>query len=181
MAFDLSKNFVRPDQQQLIRLALGGANASVGVAINGTNGENLLTANSVEVALGNGQISTMPAQAEIDLSATLAGGEIIKDGKRGVIFVVWNGSGVQVLLGDELSRTTRQDPLALSSLNKESGNYVLVPEPPGGLETWMIVAAVDIQNASGADFVIGTTLLSAAGITDTYYNLQSAAPGTQFV
>lgn len=41
---------------------------------------------------------------------------------------------------------------------------------PGADADKALIGAVTVENASGADFVPGTTGLSAAGITDTYYD-----------
>lgn len=45
---------------------------------------------------------------------------------------------------------------------------------PGCPEHHVGFAVVKVENASGADFIFGTTSLAAAGITDTYLNLSTS-------
>lgn len=145
--------------------------ASAGLAIHGTNTENVLTANAVSVSI-NGVLRVHAADAEIDLSAEFrlvktsapeavevwalaaaaAGYATLADGYANRYLIVVDASGgYGIIEGVAVAGTTLPD----------------YPDTPP--DSWCPIGCINIVNASGSGFDLGTTALSA--VTDTYENL----------
>ena len=151
---------------ELTRRTLGNVClASVGLAIHGTNTENVLTANAVALVNG-GLFNAFAAQTEIDISGKsffdAAGDSItaptsVPDGYTCKFVLAANSADAIVVICGKPILTSQGD----------DADWPILPDgyaPFGGIK---------VGNASGAAFVIGTTDLDAAGITDTYYNLMT--------
>lgn len=148
-----------------LRNLLGNRSFTLGIlGIDGTNTENVETQATVQYCI-NGVLTLNAAITEIDLSAKkpvaqdgtegVAGAfAALPDGKSGIYMLVFNGTSnyVGVVVGDYVT----------------TGSAVPYPSTPPG---WCPFGAIKVDNASGSNFVLGTTALDASGITDTYYNL----------
>jgi hypothetical protein len=166
-------------RQKALRNIIGNqCLGSVGLAIHGTNVENVLTANAVSAVI-NGVIVAIAADTEVDISAekrlvststefavdvwalaAAAGGfGALAIGYSNIYVVMVNASGTYgIVEGTAVAGTTLPD-------------YPNTPD-----EDWCPICAIGVVNASAAAFTLGTTSLATAGITDTYINL-NRVPG----
>jgi len=154
---------------ETLRRAIGNqCLAAAGFAIHGGNAENVLTANAVTLTI-DGVFNAFAAQTEIDLSAITVHDRdgVVDDTKRTLAdgyeqkFVLAANAAdtIVVVAGDPLPTAQGDEP-----------DWPSLPDgyaPFGGLK---------VVNASSADFVLGTTDLSASGITDTYYDIMTIPP-----
>ena len=132
---------------------------SAAIAIHGANAENILLANAISYMV-NGLMYSNAADAEIDISAEVTVPANLADLSEQIFVLCIDSAGAYSFV---------------------TGNVVLNADIDSGdkLSHWpedltddvCPIAAIKVKNASGADFILGTTLLSAAGIADTYYNL----------
>ena len=115
-----------------------------GLAID-SSAENIKTAATLTYTI-NGVFTTKTA-ASIDLSTMTCGGEVIADGETAYLVCLVDADG------------------SFDVVLVESGESYSVPAG------YACFGKVKVVNASGSDFTVGTTELSASGITDTYYDL----------
>ena len=140
----------------------------VGLAIHGTNTENVLTANAADQII-NGVFNALAADTEIDISALsfydgdgnlLSAVTALADGYEAKYVLANNASDTQICCIGWPMLTSQGD-------DADWPNVPTGYAPFGGIK---------VVNASGADFTIGTTALDASGITDTYYDLGFVPP-----
>lgn len=147
-----------------MRHLMGNVNLTKGGAAIGTGSaaDVKTTANATIVIKG---IMYTYTAAEVDISAA-AGlpDDDLADGYTQVFGLEVNAAGTaKVVYGEQVLTAD------ITSGDKE------VSWPSASDEDHTVFAAVKVVNASGADFIFGTTLLSAAGITDTYYDVMSSS------
>jgi len=123
--------------------------------------------NSVAVeTLINGQFAPLA----INTDATMTG-DNVPDGSSGMWYVTWSGSlnTVQAFIVDSADYN-----VTLNAYFEDNA------APPGVA----VVCIVKVANASGSDFIPGTTALNAASITTSFNNLGAwamAAPSQNIV
>ncbi|MBF0137403.1 MAG: hypothetical protein H7833_16155 [Magnetococcus sp. DMHC-1] len=134
-----------------------------GLAIHGTNRENVLTANAVDFIIDN-QFYTLAAQTEIDISAisgytptTQATGK-----SRWYLFCLSTASALSVVEGSVAA----------------SAEAALMPDPG---TTVCPFCAIRVVNATGSNFTLGTTALNTANITATYVDLARPLSGSSAI
>jgi len=137
-----------------------------GIAIHGANAENVLTTIATPYTIG-GVFSVASIKAEIDISTlvglpTMALPDLTTQYFGLSIDAVDN---LMVTYGDQV------DSAAIAAGTKVHDWPVAVDELQA------LMAVVTVVNASGADFVFGTTPLNTAGLTVTYLNI--SIPGSQ--
>lgn len=133
---------------------------AAGFAIDGVNAENVETANAFDYSI-NGIMYSNAADAEIDISAEIASlpADLADGNEQIYVFCIDSAGAYYVIAGDVVAN-------ADIDAGTKNSHW-----PEGGGDDMCAFAAVKVKNASGADFILGTTALSAAGITDTYYDL----------
>ncbi len=134
------------------------------LAIHGTNAENVKTSATITFTI-KGIFYSKSAAAEIDLS-TLSGlpTTALADGKTQIFGLELNSSGtVSVVYGEQV------DTADIAAGDAE------VNWPVASDDDHTIFGAIKVVNASGSDFTLGATALSATGVTDTYYNLMNSS------
>ena len=151
--------------QQYLRDLFGNHVYNSGVfAIDGTNTENVQTGATLEYTI-KGIHYTKATVAEIDVS-TLTGlpTDALADGYTQIFGMEIDAAGtISVVYGEQVSTA------AITAGTKE------LDWPVASASTSVLFAAVKVVNATGSDFVFGTTGLDTAGITDTYYNLNGSS------
>jgi len=120
---------------------------SPALAIDETDAEDIKTGNFTYVY--DGVFKSKTAAAKIDLSDTTyadGGSLVIEDDETAKIYVMIDADG------DHTTYLLRAD------------EYTWEPDA-------LVIGYVEVLNESDADFTVGTTDLSASGVTDTYVNL----------
>jgi len=143
-----------------LRHLLGNMTFNSGVLAIDANSENVQTTATIEFSV-KGIHYTKAAVAEIDVS-TLTGlsSTALADGKTQIFGLeLVSGGTISVVYGEQKA-----------TADITAGTQV-ADWPVASDDLSTIFGAVKVVNASGADFVFGTTGLDASGITDTYYNI----------
>lgn len=154
------------DAQQAAKAVQSICHTAAGMAIHGSNTENIKFTGTPIIIVGGKIIGAITADAEIDLSSTsysCAGG-VISTGYQRAIFVLYAADGASP--GD----------VVMSAQVLEADK---IKVPYFDQETYACVGAVLILNKTGSDFVIGTTDLDAAGVTDTYIDTHTVICGQE--
>ena len=137
------------------------SHGKAGLAIHGSNYENVQTTAGIDFSI-DGVVYSFGLQSEIDLSALTA---------------IDPDTGDTTTISAQADDTTRIYLLALTSggavriiqgVAVDYGDTCYCPQCPVTLAPF---GAIKVTNQSTANFTLGTTLLSASGITDTYYDL----------
>lgn len=147
--------------EQYMRHLLGNrVYNNAGVAVHGANFENILTALPVDYSV-KGVMYTAAAKAEIDIS-TLAGlpSVALPDAETQYFgFELDTADNVYAVYGETRPNAALADGSQVADWPVASG-----PD-----RTLFAVLAID--NSTAADFVLGTTLLTVAGLTVSYFNI----------
>lgn len=147
---------------------------AAGLAIHGSNTENVLTANAVTCCI-DGVFNTLAAQTEIDINGLTFYNENGETNTKGVtpytgVVAVPAASECKFVLAVNASDTivVCQGNRAVTA-DVTAGTAVSAwPKVPAGFAPF---GGVKVVNGSSADFTLGATDLDATGITDTYYDL----------
>jgi hypothetical protein len=166
--------------KDLLGCSLGKCMATAILAIDGVNSENIQSTGTPVMYLPNGRLSVAVAAAELDLSDSAVcikgAGQTIPAGEEFCLFVIQDGTSVLVMLGDSekiVNRATVEG--ALTSTVKHN----IVPKSLSN-EDYVVTGFVHVANVTN-DFVVGTTGLDAAGVTDTYYNTGNLLSGSRAI
>lgn len=141
------------------------------LAIHGTNLYDALTTVAVVFSVG-GLMYTKAAMASVG-TATLgaAGGAIDETGAVASVAVLKTGFDAAFLLVLDSSGTVK----VIQGAPVATGGTVPVPGYP---PLYTPFGLIKVKNAtSGANFVFGTTVFGASGVTTTFYDV-AVAPGT---
>jgi len=131
---------------------------SGGIAIDATPAD-IETANTIVYTI-QGQFYSKVAITAIDLSASAIAGTIIPDNYKAAMLLLLDAAG---------------NPVMKISANVLIADKITIPA--FDLNTYTCVGAVMVANDSGSNFVVGTTSLATANVTDTYINVFNALPG----
>ncbi|MBF0177230.1 MAG: hypothetical protein HQL63_10360 [Magnetococcales bacterium] len=163
MSVSIAENTRHADLRALFTSFLTAAQtrcfSKVGLAIHGTNRENVLTASAANFTIDS-QFYTLAAQAEIDISA-ISGytPTVLATGKsRWYLFCLSTASALSVVEGSVVT----------------SSADAVMPDPG---TTVCPFCAILVANATGSNFTLGTTALNTANITATYVDLSRPLSG----
>lgn len=160
-----------------LAIGMAGFDATTGLAIGGT-ASNIQTATAT--AAGNlitpaGVLGSTIQDTDIDLADSdicAEAGQSIPAGQNIYLFVIQDGTNVLVRKGTARKKTTRST--VEGALTSTITHDVLPLDVD--MSTYVCTGYVKLVNVTNA-FVIGTTLLSAAGVTDTYVELTRMMAG----
>lgn len=162
--------------RNLLGCALGKSVAATTTAI-GSTASDLSTAGTGVMFLPNGALSAAVAATNIDLSDSdvcKEAGLSIPAGRDIYIFILQDGTNVKARVGQARKITTRTGATgALTTTIKHD----VVPDDVDN-ETYVVTGYCKLVNTTNP-FVIGTTLLSATGVTDTFKDLTNALAGSR--
>jgi len=146
--------------QKLAGVMLNDANGDAGLA-EGTNAGTIKTASAVTPILKGVALSEVAATDNID-PTPVSGNDTIPDDMKAALAVLVNSSGaVKTLLGRCVGLT----------------DQAFMPDYDP--ETYVCIGHVLVKNETGSDFVVGTTDMGAANVTDTYTDVRRCFPGQE--
>lgn len=129
-----------------------------------TNSNDVETDNAFSYTIASLMFSNA-ADAAIDISAEIA--DLPDD-------LADENTAIYVFSIDDAGAYTVQAGVAVSNADIADGSKLAAwPEPIDGSVAF---GAVKVKNATGSAFVLGTTAFDAAGVTDTFYNLNGRIP-----
>jgi len=137
-----------------------------GLAIHGANAENVQTTAAVDYSIA-GVMYQLAVTAEIDLSALSC---ITETGAADTLTAQVTATDRAYLLVLNAAGTAK----IIQGTAVATAATCVVPGCPDG---YAPLGVIKVANASGSDFTLGTTALSAAGVTDTYFDV-SLAPAS---
>lgn len=143
------ENLVHED---LIKLLGNRCNSDVGIAIHGTNAENVLTAAAAVYSI-DGYQYTKAAAAEVDISGL-------------------SGLPIDLTAGKAAIYALSLDAAGAWTVDKGAEVAAIADAvPPSVALTKTPVALIKVTNGTASAFVIGTTAFSAASVTTTFHDI----------
>jgi hypothetical protein len=158
---------INPHQEALLHLLGNRALTSGGIVIHGANAQNVKTVSAVTYIV-NGVFYSKAAQTEIAVGSLTF---LDENGNTSAVTAQADGKDCIYLLALDASSNIR----VIQGEDVATGGTALWPKCPPEHAPF---GAVKVANASGSDFTFGTTALSAAGVTDTYYDLSVVPAAT---
>lgn len=174
-------NLVSQRMKNLLSCAIGQAarNATTGLTIGGT-ASNLSAATAdaaANLTTPSGVVASTIQDTDIDLSdadVCAEAGMSIPAGRNIYIFILQDGTNAPLArVGSMRKKTTRS---TVTGALSTSYIYDVLPLDVDQ-QTYVITGYAKLTNATNA-FVIGTTLLSAAGVVDTFVELSNMLVGS---
>jgi len=177
MAFAIEK-LVSKRMKDLYSVAIGGSVAATSTAIDAVASDLQSTGTGV-MFLPNGQLSAAVAAASLDLSdadvCAEAGTVMGTDVTEFCVFVIQDGTNVLCRLGDEVKTVARSSVTgALTTTRKRN-------RVPADLDNQTYVVTGFVHVVKTVAFTLGTTLFSAVGVTDLYYDTSNLMAGSDAV
>ena len=174
MSYDAAP-LVSQRMKNLAACALGGCVGASTTAI-GTTASDLSSDSTPVMYLGTGALSAGVQATNIDLSDVAIceeAGQVVPAGETMYFVILQDGTNVLARLCSSRKVTSRA---SVTAALVETISHDVVPADID-METYVITGWAKLVNVTNP-FIVGTTLLSATGVTDTFGDLSNAMPGS---